>query len=185
MTENSPINDEDGRARRCKAIELLVLDVDGVMTDGGVEIDEKGGERKRFNIKDGAGVAFWKSQGKRAAILSGRSAAAVNFRAEELGIEPVLQGVKDKGPALVELAFKLGFSLEQVAYIGDDLPDLPAMAAAGFSACPADAASEVKARAHFVSQAEGGKGAVRETIEHILKIQNSWSRVLSRFHISN
>lgn len=164
---------------RCAAIELLVLDVDGVMTDGLIVLDDRGVETKRFCVRDGAGISMWRSAGKRAAILSGRAAKVVDLRAEELGISPVLQGVKKKGARLTELAEELGVELSRVAYMGDDLPDLPALNRAGLAACPSDAAEEVKEVAQVVTSSPGGRGAVRELVELILRAQGRWDGLVA------
>lgn len=169
---------EPDLAARCAAIELLVLDVDGVLTDGLIVLDDQGVETKRFCVRDGAGISLWRSAGKRAAILSGRSAKVVDLRAQELGMAPVLQGVKRKGERLTELMAELGLQPRQVAFMGDDLPDLPALQRAGLSACPADAAPEVRASVHLITSAPGGRGAVRELVEVLLRHQGHWDRLV-------
>jgi 3-deoxy-D-manno-octulosonate 8-phosphate phosphatase (KDO 8-P phosphatase) len=167
-------------AVRCGPIELLVMDVDGVLTDGILTLDERGGEIKRFHVRDGAGIALWHQAGKHTAILSGRSSAAVDRRAAELGIAPVIQGVPHKADPFRRLLAELGLELGQACYIGDDLPDLPVLSIAGLglAACPADAAAEVRQAAHLVTQAPGGRGAVREVIEIILRHQGTWDGLL-------
>jgi 3-deoxy-D-manno-octulosonate 8-phosphate phosphatase (KDO 8-P phosphatase) len=165
-------------AARCAPIELLVLDVDGVLTDGVIAVDDRGVETKHFHVRDGSAIALWRKAGKRAAILSGRSARAVDLRASELSIEPVIQGVAEKaGPFRTIVA---GFGLEpgQACYIGDDLADLPALALAGLAACPSDAAVEVREAVHYVAKAPGGRGAVREIVELVLKNQGIWDRLV-------
>ena len=159
---------------RLGSIELLVLDVDGVLTDGLIIVDDLGVESKHFHVKDGAAIALWHKLGKKTAILSGRSARCVDVRAAELGIHPVIQGASDKGEALRTLMLELNLKPDQTAFMGDDLADLPAMELAGFSACPNDGAAEVRAYADFVTQAQGGRGAVREVVETLLKAQGSW-----------
>ena len=156
------------------AIELLVLDVDGVLTDGLIIIDDLGVESKQFHVRDGSAIALWHKLGKRTAILSGRSARCVDLRGGELGISPVVQGASDKAEALRSIMNQLNVEPHQVGFMGDDLADLPALELAGFSACPSDAAPEVRASVALVTQAPGGRGAVREVVETLLKAQGSW-----------
>jgi 3-deoxy-D-manno-octulosonate 8-phosphate phosphatase (KDO 8-P phosphatase) len=166
-------------AARCAPIELLIADVDGVLTDGAITIDASGAEIKHFHVRDGLGYALWHRAGKRSAILSGRRAAAVERRAAELSIGHVLQGHDAKAGPFRELVGRLGLDPRQVCYIGDDLPDLPVLCAVGLAACPADAVAEVRVAAHFVAQTPGGRGAVREVIEVILKSQGKWDSLVS------
>ena len=161
-------------AQRCQRIELLVTDVDGVMTDGRIIVDDRGVESKHFHVRDGLAFSLWHKAGKVSAILSGRKAAAVDVRAADLKIAHVLQGHEQKEVALRKLIAQLALSAYQVCYVGDDLPDLPAMAVVGLAACPADAAQEVKDAAHLITLATGGNGTIREIVEVILKAQGSW-----------
>ena len=165
---------DQSRPSRLAAIKLLVLDVAGVLTDGAIIIDDHGVESKHFHVRDGAAIALWNKQGNRTAILSGRSARCVDVRAAELKIAPVVQGASDKGEALRAMLLQLEISADQVGFMGDDLADLPAFETAGFSACPADAAPEVRSCADLVTLARGGRGAVREVVEHLLKARDSW-----------
>ncbi len=158
-------------ADRCAPIELLVADVDGVLTDGVIAIAADGSETKRFHVRDGLGYALWHRAGKASAILSGRKATAVERRAAELSIAHVLQGHDSKIGPFRDLIARLGLEPRQVCYIGDDLPDLPVLQAVGLAACPHDAVEEVRQAAHLITRAPGGKGAVRELIELILKFQ--------------
>jgi 3-deoxy-D-manno-octulosonate 8-phosphate phosphatase (KDO 8-P phosphatase) len=174
----------DDLAERAGSIELLVLDVDGVLTDGVIAIDDAGVETKHFHVRDGGGIALWRRAGKRVAILSGRSAPCVDHRAAELGIHPVLQGVAEKGAAFRGLLEELGVEPGQVCAMGDDLADLPMLALAGLAACPADAAAEVLDAAHYVARAPGGKGAVRELVEVILGWQGAWDDLVSSYRPS-
>jgi 3-deoxy-D-manno-octulosonate 8-phosphate phosphatase (KDO 8-P phosphatase) len=160
-------------------VSLIVLDVDGTMTDGGVYIDSNLVEIKKFSIKDGLGIRLAQSVGIEFMILTGRSSACVEQRIKELGVKYVAQGIQDKAVYLKEFMAEHGFSPEQCAYIGDDLNDLPAMRYAGISACPADAADEVKAYCDFVLNAKGGEGAVREFIELLLKKKNLWKKAIN------
>src|SRR5206468_2856144 len=136
-------------AARCRPIELLVVDVDGVLTDGVIALDDRGVETKHFHVRDGGALTAWRAAGKRAAILSGRRSAAVERRAEELGIAAVIQGAAHKGPPFRDLIAGMGLDARQVCYMGDDLADLPVLEAVGLAACPADAAPEVIAAAHL------------------------------------
>ncbi len=168
-------------ADRCAEIELLVLDVDGVLTDGSIHVDDDGVETKRFHVRDGAGIAYWQRLGKRVAIISGRSCRAVDHRAAELGIERVYQGRLDKGPALDELLALERIPAGHACVVGDDLADIPAMRAAGLAVAVADAAPETRAAAHVVTQTPGGCGAVREVVELILQAQGRWSEIVERY----
>jgi 3-deoxy-D-manno-octulosonate 8-phosphate phosphatase (KDO 8-P phosphatase) len=169
-------------AARCAAIELLVVDVDGVLTDGVIALDDHGVETKHFHVRDGGALNLWRQAGKHAAILSGRRSAAVDRRAAELGIAPdaVIQGAAEKGGPFRALVAAHGLDARQACYVGDDLADLPALDAAGLAACPADAAAEVRAAAHLVATAAGGRGAVREVVEVILKQQGAWDALVAR-----
>ncbi len=166
---------------RLRPIEFLVLDVDGVLTDGGIIYGEDGGELKRFHVRDGSGLKIWNHLEKRAGIITGRTSAIVQRRAEELGIAPVIQGAMFKLPALERMLETTGYRPEQVATIADDVPDLGVMRRCGFAVAVADASPEVRAAAHFVTRAVGGQGAVREVIELILHAQGRWPGIIERF----
>ena len=166
---------------RCQSIELIVSDVDGVLTDGGLIFDNEGIETKRFHVRDGMGVKLWQRAGYRFAILTSRTSHIVKLRAAELGIEIVRQGFESKLPVVKEIATDLGFSFDQVCFLGDDLPDLATMRCVGLGVAVADAAADVREAAHHVTELAGGRGAVRETIELILKAKNRWQDVLRRF----
>ncbi|CAN5911512.1 HAD hydrolase family protein [soil metagenome] len=168
-------------ASRCEPIALLVLDVDGVLTDGVIAIDDQGVETKHFHVRDGSAVSIWRKAGKRAAILSGRWAPLVDLRAAELGIAPVVQRSERKGEALRRMLADLNLEARQVCFVGDDLADLPALGLAGLAACPADAAAEVLDVAQLVTRANGGRGAVREVVETILKYQGSWESLADSY----
>ena len=170
---------------RCRRIEFLVLDVDGVLTDGVIAVDDLGVETKHFHVRDGSAIALWRRSGRRVAILSGRSARCVDLRAEELGISPVVQGQAEKGPPFRAMLAEAGVTPEQVCYVGDDLADLAPLRIAGLAACPADAATEVRAAAHLVASAPGGRGAVREIIDAILEHQSVRQSLLSRYYTSD
>jgi 3-deoxy-D-manno-octulosonate 8-phosphate phosphatase (KDO 8-P phosphatase) len=179
-----PSSTADDVSARCGPIELLLVDVDGVLTDGVIALDGNGVETKHFHVRDGSGITLWNKAGKRAAILSGRRAAAVDLRAAELGISPVIQGAANKAEPFRTLLADLGLDPRQVCYIGDDLADLPVLSAVGLAACPADAAVEVRRVAHVVTSAPGGRGAVREIVELLLKHQGAWERLVAPFRVS-
>lgn len=166
--------------RRAAAVRLLVLDVDGVLTDGRLYFGADGESMKVFDVRDGHGVKLLRDAGIEVAILSGRSSPIVERRAGELGISRVIQGAGDKGGALASLARELEVGLEHCAYIGDDWPDLAALARAGFAATVADAAPQVRRIAHWSSSAPGGRGAVRELAEFILRAQGRFDSALRR-----
>lgn len=156
-------------------IRLLVLDVDGTMTDGGVYYDATGNELKKFAIKDGAGLVLARTAGIRVMICTGRACEAVRRRAADLKITDVYQNVPRKAEFLRQFMAENGYSKEEAAYCGDDLNDLAAMALCGFVACPADAAPEVKARANYQCPQRGGEGAVRGAVEYILRADGRWA----------
>lgn len=172
---------DEALAARCGPIELLLVDVDGVLTDGVIAIDDHGVETKHFHVRDGSAFTLWRKAGKRAAILSGRWAPLVNRRAAELGIAPVIQGAARKGEPFRALIADLGLDARQVCYMGDDLADLPVLGAVGLAACPADAAREVRRSVHLVTEAAGGRGAVREVVETILKHQGTWDELVAPY----
>jgi 3-deoxy-D-manno-octulosonate 8-phosphate phosphatase (KDO 8-P phosphatase) len=169
-------------AARAAAVELLLLDVDGVLTDGSVLYADDGRELKRFHVRDGSGLKLWHAAGKRSAILSGRKSATVERRAAELGVHLVLQGCDDKLAALAEILIATGLRLEQVCAAGDDLPDLPVLTRCGLAVAVADACAEVAAAAHHVTAAPGGRGAVREAVEWLLKLQGRWEELTAKYH---
>ena len=165
----------------CQPIELILSDVDGVLTDGGIIFDNQGIETKQFHIRDGLGIKLWQRAGYRFGLITGRSSHIVNVRAAELGIDIVRQTAEEKLPAALEIVEQLGLEMRQVCYIGDDLPDLPAVRAAGFGVAVADASADVRAAARHTTQLPGGRGAIRETVELILKSQHRWENLVSRY----
>jgi YrbI family 3-deoxy-D-manno-octulosonate 8-phosphate phosphatase len=164
---------------RCRRIELLIVDVDGVLTDGSIIYGDNEVELKVFHVRDGSGLKLWQQAGKRSAIVSGRSAKMVAIRAAEVGIGQVIQGAADKLAALEELLN--GLTPEQVCYVGDDLPDLPVLLRCGLAVAVTDACPEVIAAAHYVTRAAGGHGAVRETVELILSAQGLWQKLVAQY----
>ena len=167
--------------RRLAAVQLLLLDVDGVLTDGGVTWSNDGVEQKTFNIRDGLGLRVWQRAGCRAGIVTGRSSHVVQLRADELGIDLVRQGVDDKLAAVAEIMSESGLAWEQVAFMGDDLPDLPVIMRCGVGIAVADACAEVRAAASVVTSLPGGKGAVREAIERMLRARGGWEAIVARY----
>lgn len=166
---------------RARALRVLLFDVDGVLTDGGVYIDADGRELKRFSIKDGAAIAVASKFGLITGILSARASMATNSRATELGMKIVMQGVASKRQALNDILAGHNVTAAEVAYMGDDLVDLAVLRDVGLAACPKDAIAEVSSTCHWVSDFGGGQGAAREFIEVILKARGQWDDVLSQF----
>jgi 3-deoxy-D-manno-octulosonate 8-phosphate phosphatase (KDO 8-P phosphatase) len=167
--------------QRCREIELLLLDVDGVLTDGSIVYGTGGVEIKAFHVRDGSGLKLWHLAGKRSGIITGRSSEIVNRRAAELGIGLVLQGQADKLTAYERVLQQTDFRPEQICYVGDDLPDLPVLRACGLAVAPADGCAEARNAAHHVTGVAGGRGAVREVIELILAGQGRWQDLVSEF----
>ena len=167
--------------KQCQAIELILVDVDGVLTDGSIVFDNEGIEIKRFHIRDGMGVRLWQKAGGRFGIITGRNSHIVNLRASELGIEIVRQGTEMKLTAAREILAELGLTAEQLWYVGDDLPDMSAVRFAGLGVAVADACEEVRQAADYVTTAAGGRGAVREVIELILKAQRRWDDLVQTY----
>jgi 3-deoxy-D-manno-octulosonate 8-phosphate phosphatase (KDO 8-P phosphatase) len=168
-------------AERCAAIRLLLTDVDGVLTDGGVIIDNLGVESKCFNIRDGQAIRLWQHAGGQSGIVTGRSSQVVKLRAAELDLDVVRQGVKEKLPEVQAIVASLKLAPEQVAYVGDDLPDVPSIRYAGLGIAVADAPEEVREAADYVTSVAGGRGAVREVVELLLKNTGKWESVIRRY----
>lgn len=166
---------------RARQVRLLVLDVDGVLTDGTIGMTGAGDELKPFFVRDGAAIVWAQQAGITVALLSGRRSEATAVRAAELRITTVIQGEADKGAALARLAAAQGLHAGDIAYMGDDLMDLPALLQAGLSAAPNDACAEVRGRVHYVTEAPGGRGAVREFIELLLSNRGQWDAVVGQY----
>lgn len=164
-------------------IQLLIMDVDGVMTDGGIIIHSDGSESKRFHVLDGHRVTLWHRVGLESAILSGRDTAATTIRAEQLGVKYILQGCKQKLPAFEQLLNDSGYSAQQTAYIGDDWLDLPLLRRVGFAAVVANGVEEIKPYAHYVTKCPGGYGAVAEVIEYILRQTGRWDGLVAGYKV--
>jgi YrbI family 3-deoxy-D-manno-octulosonate 8-phosphate phosphatase len=167
-------------AERCSGIELLIVDVDGVLTDGGITYADDGAEIKQFHVRDGSGLKIWHRLGKRAAIITGRKSRVVETRARELDVDFVFQGTRDKLADFRQILAATRLAPEQACSIGDDVTDLPVMRHSGLAVAPADGCPEVVADAHYVTCAPGGRGAVRETVEVILQCQGKWQAVVER-----
>jgi YrbI family 3-deoxy-D-manno-octulosonate 8-phosphate phosphatase len=167
--------------QRCEKIELILSDVDGVLTGGQIVFDNEGIETKQFHIRDGLGIKIWQRAGYRFGLITGRSSHIVKIRAAELGVELVRQTAEDKLPFALEIFRNLGLHPDQACYIGDDLPDLPVMRSVGLAVAVADACTEMREAAHYVTQLRGGEGAVRETIELILKAQKRWDDLIQKY----
>ncbi len=165
----------------CRKIELILSDVDGVLTDGGITYDNQGIESKTFNIRDGLGIRLWARAGKRFGILTARNSHVVKVRAAELDVDLVRQGFENKLPTALDIIGQQGLTPEQVCYIGDDLTDLPVVRAVGLGVAVADAADEVARAAEYVTKKKGGRGAVREAIELILKSQGQWEDLVRSY----
>ena len=166
---------------RCRAIRLILSDVDGVLTDGGIVFDNQGIEAKRFHVRDGMGIRLWQKAGYRFGLITHRSSHIVKTRVAELGIEILRQGIDDKLMAMRGILQELRLSPSQVCYLGDDLPDMPVVRAVGLGVAMADACPELCQEAHYVTTAPGGSGAVRETIELILKAQARWEDLIQTY----
>ena len=171
--------DPDGAILRAKNLKLMVFDVDGVMTDGTLYYSERGEELKAFNIRDGLGIKLLRQYGVEVALITARSSRAVELRAANLGIAHLYQGAEDKRGAYAALLARLALAAEQSGYMGDDLLDLALITRCGFAATVPAAPQAVKSRAHYVTQAHGGHGAVREVCEFILRAQGTLERAIS------
>ncbi|MDX6574195.1 MAG: 3-deoxy-D-manno-octulosonate 8-phosphate phosphatase phosphatase [Blastocatellia bacterium] len=167
--------------RRARRIKLLLMDCDGVLTDGRLELLENGDEQKTFHARDGQGISLFHRAGLKTGIISGRTSSAVERRAQDLDMTYVRQYAKDKIAALDEILALANVSLHECAYIGDDLADIPVMHRVEFAVAVADAAVETRQAAHFVTEQKGGHGAVREVTDLILKAQGRWEELMKRF----
>jgi 3-deoxy-D-manno-octulosonate 8-phosphate phosphatase (KDO 8-P phosphatase) len=170
-----PARNDTSLVRRMKKIRLVLMDVDGVLTDGGLVLGTSGQEFKVFHVQDGLGITLGQKTGLKMGILTGRTSEAVTRRAEELHMDICVQGAAQKLDPYEDILKRHGFQDAEVCYIGDDLLDLPVLRRVGFSAAVADAREEVKKVVHYVASCRGGRGAVREVIETILKAQAAWA----------
>lgn len=163
------------------SIKILVLDVDGILTDGGLYVGTDDADFKRFSIKDGMGLKLAMMAGLKVAIISGHSSTATRKRFEGLGVDDVIVGAEDKRQPFQDVLTRHGFTPENALVMGDDLPDIPLLAQAGFSATVPDAPDEVKSHVDHVTGRGGGDGAVREVIELLLKSRGDWDALMRRF----
>jgi len=168
---------------KLKHIRLLLLDVDGVMTDGGIIYDASGLETKRFNVKDGHGIKMLQRHGVEVGIITGRTSIVVDNRAKELGISIVYQGALKKLESYLDVKAKTGLEDCEIAYMGDDVIDVPVLRRVGFSAAPADALFEARSVVDYVASCAGGCGAVREVCDHILKARGAWEEIAARYEL--
>ncbi len=174
---------EEVFARRAAGLEWLLFDVDGVLTDGGLWFTRWGEQVKRFHVQDGLGFRLAQRAGLKLGFLSGRRSRPLEVRAAELDVDEVILGSKDKLAAFEKFLAKHETTPRRVAFIGDDLPDLPVLGRCALSFAPADAAAEVRAAAHTVLSRRGGEGAGREMIELILKARGDWERLIAKFSL--
>jgi YrbI family 3-deoxy-D-manno-octulosonate 8-phosphate phosphatase len=165
----------------CEKIELILSDVDGVMTDGGIRIQDDGQQIMKFHIRDGMGVRLWREAGKRFGIVTGRDLEGIRRRAADLRLDVVRLGIDDKLPAVDALAAEFSLSREQVCYIGDDLLDMATIRAVGLGIAVADAVEDVRGAAKYVTSVPGGHAPVREVVELILKNTGRWDDVMQRY----
>lgn len=170
--------------QKLQQIELILSDVDGVFTDGGITFDNQGIEAKQFHVRDGLGIRLWQRAGHRFGVITGRSSHVVKVRAAELGVDYVRQGLSEKLPAAKQIMEETRLNPQQVCYIGDDLPDLPMIQFFGLGVAVADGCEDVRKRADMVTKLGGGRGAVRELIEMILKSQNRWEELVRNFEVT-
>ena len=167
--------------QRAGKIRLIVLDSDGVLTDGRIIMSSDGTETRAFHVTDGFGIRMGQRAGLRFAVVSGRRSDVLARRAAELGIDELHQRVLDKASCLTEISARLGVPAEAVCFVGDDLIDLPAMRLAGLSAAPADAQPLVREAAHLVTERKGGRGAVREVVDIVLRAGGRWKSAMRDF----
>jgi 3-deoxy-D-manno-octulosonate 8-phosphate phosphatase (KDO 8-P phosphatase) len=170
-----------GVAARARKIRLLVMDVDGVLTDGRMVLSDKGDELKMFHTHDGVGLALAHRAGLKTALVTGESSTIAKARGEKLGVGIVVLGARRKGEVIEALLAETGVPAQAMAYVGDDLLDVPALERAGLAITVADAVADVRAIAHVVTKAAGGHGAVRECVELILRAQGVWQETVDRY----
>ncbi len=175
---------DEGFLQKIRRVKLLILDVDGVMTDGRIIIDDAGLESKQFDVRDGHGLKMLMRCGVGVVLLTGRRSRVVEHRAADLGITEVYQGVWNKAEAFAGILESSRLSREETAYVGDDVVDIPLLKQVGFSVAVADAVPEARNIADYVTKNTGGRGAVREVCEIILKAQGRWAEVAERYEFS-
>jgi len=162
-------------------IELLLLDVDGVLTDGNITYSDSGEQIKSFNSRDGLGMRLLMDAGIRVGIITGRKSKALEYRCENLGITLLFDGIRDKSKALDKITSQTGIPAKKIAFVGDDLIDLPVMKRVGVSFCVSDASQDVKNHSDIITNKKGGHGAVREICESILKAKGLWDIILNKY----
>jgi 3-deoxy-D-manno-octulosonate 8-phosphate phosphatase (KDO 8-P phosphatase) len=168
---------------KIEAVRLLMLDVDGVLTDGKIIINDQGFESKHFDVRDGHGLKLLMRYGVGVALVTGRRSSVVEHRAKDLGIEEVYQGIWNKVETFEEILRKMNLHPEQTAFVGDDIVDIPIMRRVGFAVAVRDAAEDTRRVAHYVTKRRGGRGAVREVCELILKVQDHWQDVAMKYQM--
>ena len=166
---------------KASRIKLVIFDVDGVLTDGSLFLGDDGQEYKAFNSKDGFGMRLLQDAGIDIGIITGRESTLVRLRMEELGITQIMQGRREKGPALDEMMEQNGLTLDEIAYVGDDVVDLPIMSRVGLSIAVQDARPVVKKHAHWITESVGGRGAGRDVCELILEAHGKWDDIIKRY----
>lgn len=181
LASSSPAAQPGSLLESLKAVKAVILDVDGVLTDGGIYYDPTGREIKRFHVADGLGIELLRHAGLRVAILSGRVSEALTRRAAELKVAECYQGVRDKKAQIEKLRQQWQVKADELLYVGDDLNDLPAFEAVGVCVAVANAAAEVRERAHYTTGAPGGNGAVREVCEWLLKARGEWEQAIEKY----
>jgi 3-deoxy-D-manno-octulosonate 8-phosphate phosphatase (KDO 8-P phosphatase) len=172
---------EEAVIEKARSVKLLILDVDGVMTDGAITYDDEGRETKSFNSKDGHGIKLFMGAGLQVALITARSSKIVSNRAAELGITLVYQGAVDKLSVFLKILKDLSLGAAETAYMGDDVIDLPVLKRAGLSVAPSDASADVIERVDYITERPGGRGAVREAVEVILKTQSKWEGAIKDY----
>lgn len=167
--------------KRCQQIQMILSDVDGVLTDSGIYYSNSLEEIKRFDAQDGFGIRLWQMAGYQFGIITGRSSNIVKYRGDELNLSIIRQGVRDKWDCVSKIAETFGLTAEEICFVGDDFPDLPVIKRVGLGATVPGSPKEVAEAAHWISTQKGGFGAVRELIETILKAQNRWNAVIQNY----
>ncbi len=169
--------------KKARKIKVLLLDVDGVLTDGAITMNDRGEEMKSFNVRDGQGIKLLQEGGVEVGLISGRFSKVVTYRARELGIRIVYQGVRNKLEGYEKIKARKGYKNPAVAYIGDDLMDLPLLRTVGLAITIGDGWEELKSRVDYVTAHKGGQGAVREVAELLLRAQDNWKKVISEYKL--
>lgn len=160
-------------------IRLLILDVDGILTDGTIRMDETGGQSRAFHIQDGLGLTLWKAVGRQVALLTSKRSGATLARAQMLGIDMIEQGADDKLPGFERILKAAGVEAGETAYMGDDLLDAPILRRVGYAMTVPDAAAEIREIARYITRRTGGRGAVRDAVEHLLKRDGLWTQAMA------